>query len=129
MSAKTASMVIPTRRNGSDTSQTNGRRMSASTARGQDSANKIHQPRKMKTAVMVILCSFLPRTSTARRKTLPPCSGSGLLGTGVGPDPQEEQKATDKIGEHAIQRVADRMGAPVDREEDLDTKRDGEQGD
>src|SRR5438093_7969338 len=74
MSAKTASMVIPTRRNGSDTSQTNGRRMSASTARGQDSANKIHQPRKMKTAVMVILCSFLPRTSTARRKTLPPAN-------------------------------------------------------
>ena len=48
-------MVIPTRRNGSETSQTIGNKTSASTARGQQSTNRMHQPIKKIRAFMLVL--------------------------------------------------------------------------
>jgi hypothetical protein len=44
--ANTALSVMPRRRKGNDTSQTNGKRITASTAKGQQSTNKMHQPTK-----------------------------------------------------------------------------------
>jgi hypothetical protein len=44
ISANTAPTVIPTSRNGSERSQIKGRRISATTATGQHSTNRIHHP-------------------------------------------------------------------------------------
>jgi hypothetical protein len=54
-SAKSASNVMPTRRKGSEISHTNGHKMSASNASGQQSNSKMSQPMNASTAV---LCRF-----------------------------------------------------------------------
>jgi hypothetical protein len=54
MKEKTASIVIPSRRNGREMSQTTGNKMSASTARGQQSTNRMHQPINKSRAFMLI---------------------------------------------------------------------------
>ena len=53
ISAKTASSVMPIRRNGRDKSQTTGKSMSAISATGQHSTNKMHQPTKRISAFML----------------------------------------------------------------------------
>jgi hypothetical protein len=45
-SARSASNVMPTSRNGSAKSQTTGKRISARSAAGQESTNRMHQPTK-----------------------------------------------------------------------------------
>ncbi len=59
INAKTASIVMPTSRNGRDRSQTKGNRISASSAKGQQSTNKMHQPmNKIRTFMMSLPFHF-----------------------------------------------------------------------
>ncbi len=55
MNANSALKVIPIRRNGNDTNQTNGKRISASNATGQQSTNKMHHPIKSIKTFMLLM--------------------------------------------------------------------------
>jgi hypothetical protein len=70
--AKTADTVMPIRRSGNDKSQTTGNRTSASSAMGQQSTNKIHQPTKRSRAFMFLTfhlcadCQLLPKGDSTK---------------------------------------------------------------
>jgi hypothetical protein len=71
--AKMALTVMPMRRNGSESSHTSGRRMSASNAMGQHSTKRMHQPINRMSAFMIVCWHYYKKRQLWRGGGAPNC--------------------------------------------------------